>query len=204
MSTATTSTGPPSRAAGTSITERLVGALTTAWAAIQARHADVPDVVLTLGSGTLGARRGEVTWGHFAAGRWHLTTAGEHAVTADDVDQDDDEHQDDHDDEHGGGGAEPGAHGLAELFVSGEGLRRGARAGAGDAAARGRARGGQHAGDQGHQPPGPLPQPAVRAAGHGAGHRRRPRRRAGLVGDHPPHITRGPRAMAELHDLRAH
>ena len=82
MSTATTSTGPPSRAAGTSITERLVGALTTAWAAIQARHADVPDVVLTLGSGTLGARRGEVTWGHFAAGRWHLTTAGEHAVTA--------------------------------------------------------------------------------------------------------------------------
>lgn len=124
MSAATTSTGPPSRAAGTSITERLVGALTTAWAAIQARHADVPDVVLTLGSGTLGARRGEVTWGHFAAGRWHLTTAGEHAVTADDVDQDD-EHQDD---EHGGGGAEPGAHGLAELFVSGEGLRRGARA----------------------------------------------------------------------------
>lgn len=130
MSTAT-STGPTSRAAGTSITERLVGALTATWGAIQARHGDVPDVVLTLGSGTLGARRGEVTWGHFAAGRWHLTTAGEQAVTepAADVDQDD-EHQDDEerqDAEHGGG-AEPGAQGLAELFVSGEGLRRGARA----------------------------------------------------------------------------
>ena len=126
MSTAT------SRAVGTSITERLVGALTATWAAIQDRHADVPDVVLTLGSGTIGARRGEVTWGHFAAGRWHLTTAGEHAVTepaADDVDQDDDEHQDDQqDDEEHGGGAGPGAQGLAELFVSGEGLRRGARA----------------------------------------------------------------------------
>jgi hypothetical protein len=125
---AATSTGPTTiRAAGTSITERLVGALTATWAAIQARHADVPDVVLTLGSGTLGARRGEVTWGYFAAGRWHLTTAGEHVVTepADDVDQDDDGHQDD---KHDGGGDGPGAQGLAELFVSGEGLRRGARA----------------------------------------------------------------------------
>jgi len=59
--------------AGTSITERLVAALTATWRAIQDRHADVPDVVLTLGSGTLGARRGEVTLGHFAAGRWHTT-----------------------------------------------------------------------------------------------------------------------------------
>ena len=58
---------------GASITGRLVAALTAAWTAIQSRHPDVPDVVLTLGSGTLGARRGEVRWGHFAAGRWHTT-----------------------------------------------------------------------------------------------------------------------------------
>jgi hypothetical protein len=44
--------------AGASITERLVAALTAAWGAIQDRHPDVPDIVLTLGSGTLGARRG--------------------------------------------------------------------------------------------------------------------------------------------------
>jgi hypothetical protein len=51
------------------ITEKLVAALSGAWRAIQARHPEVPDVVLTLGSGTVGARRGRVTLGHFAAGR---------------------------------------------------------------------------------------------------------------------------------------
>ncbi|GAY10329.1 hypothetical protein [Pseudonocardia sp. N23] len=78
------------------ITERLVSALTAAWRAIQGEHPEVPDVVLTLGSGTLGKRGGETTLGHFAAGRWQLADAGE------------------------------GDQGLHELFVSGEGLRRGA------------------------------------------------------------------------------
>ncbi len=78
--------GPGDARAGTSITERLVAALTATWRAIQDRHANVPDVVLTLGSGTLGARRGEVTLGHFAAGRWHATepTATGQADKADD------------------------------------------------------------------------------------------------------------------------
>ncbi|MDN5751619.1 MAG: hypothetical protein L0H64_24495, partial [Pseudonocardia sp.] len=97
MSTAT-STGPTSRAAGTSITERLVGALTTTWAAIQARHADVPDVVLTP---RVGHPRRAPRGGHLGPLRRRPlapdTTAGEHVVTADDVNQhqDDDEHQDD-------------------------------------------------------------------------------------------------------------
>jgi hypothetical protein len=79
--------------------ERLVAALSAAWRAIQAQHPQVPDVVLTLGSGTLGRRgKGEVTLGHFARGRWQLAEPGE-------GDQ---------------------GEGLHELFVSGEGLRRGA------------------------------------------------------------------------------
>jgi len=80
------------------ITEQLVAALTAAWRAIQAQHPEVPDVVLTLGSGTLGKRGGETTLGHFARGRWQLAEPGE-------------------------GDADEGLH---ELFVSGEGLRRGA------------------------------------------------------------------------------
>ncbi|PXY16483.1 hypothetical protein BAY59_38495 (plasmid) [Prauserella coralliicola] len=80
------------------ITEQLVAALTAAWRAIRAQHPEVPDIVLTLGSGTLGKRgKGEVTLGHFARGRWQLTEQPE--------------------------GTEPGE-GLHELFVSGEGLRR--------------------------------------------------------------------------------
>jgi len=59
------------------ITERLVSALTAAWRAIQGEHSEVPDVVLALGSGTLGKRGGETTLGHFAAGRWQLADAGE-------------------------------------------------------------------------------------------------------------------------------
>jgi hypothetical protein len=108
--------------AGTSITERLVAALTGTWRAIQDRHADVPDVVLTLGSGTLGARRGEVNLGHFAAGRWHRTqptdTQPADAGTDDDAEDGADEDE-----------GEPAAApvGMAELFVGGEGLRRGAR-----------------------------------------------------------------------------
>jgi hypothetical protein len=38
------------------IAEQLVGALTSAWRAIKARHAEVPEVVLTVGSGTIGVK----------------------------------------------------------------------------------------------------------------------------------------------------
>lgn len=48
----------------------LVGALERAWAAIQERHEDVPDVVVTLGAGSLGAAPGTLKLGHFAASRW--------------------------------------------------------------------------------------------------------------------------------------
>lgn len=77
------------------ITEKLVAALTAAWREIQAQHPEVPDVVLTIGSGTLGRRGGETTLGHFARGRWQMA------------------------------GDEDGGPELHELFVSGEGLRRG-------------------------------------------------------------------------------
>jgi hypothetical protein len=49
---------------------RVVAALEVAWAAIQARHPDVPHVILTLGAGSLGEPRGSLKLGHFAADRW--------------------------------------------------------------------------------------------------------------------------------------
>ncbi|MDQ2811519.1 MAG: hypothetical protein M3Z75_06475 [Actinomycetota bacterium] len=53
------------------ISPRLVTALDRAWAAIQARHADVPAVVITLGSGSgSGSPAGHLKLGHFATGRW--------------------------------------------------------------------------------------------------------------------------------------
>lgn len=55
---------------GSSFTGVLVAALDTAWSAIQARHPEVPDVILTVGSGTLGQSGGETKLGHFAAERW--------------------------------------------------------------------------------------------------------------------------------------
>jgi hypothetical protein len=51
------------------ISPRLVTALDQAWRAIRARHPDVPEVVIALGSGTDNGRQG-VKLGHFAAGRW--------------------------------------------------------------------------------------------------------------------------------------
>ncbi|MGH3525753.1 MAG: hypothetical protein ACRDQ6_00380 [Pseudonocardiaceae bacterium] len=75
------------------ITEQLVASVTATWRAIKARHAEVPDVVLTLGSGTIGVKPGQARLGHFAAARWQR-----------------------------------GDEALAELFVGGEGLRRGAGA----------------------------------------------------------------------------
>ena len=65
-------TGPAATATpAPTITERLVAALTAAWRAIQQEHPEVPDTVLTLGSGTL-SQRGATVLGHFAAGRWQL------------------------------------------------------------------------------------------------------------------------------------
>jgi len=47
----------------------LVHAIQDTWEAIRDRHPDVPEVVVTLGAGSLG-RRGALTLGHFAAARW--------------------------------------------------------------------------------------------------------------------------------------
>lgn len=58
---------------------RMVAALEAGWDAIRALHPDVPPVVMTLGSGTMGAARGSVRLGHFAAARWG---AGESADLA--------------------------------------------------------------------------------------------------------------------------
>jgi hypothetical protein len=49
------------------ISPRLVTALDRTWAAIQARHPDVPAVVITLGSGSGTSR---LKFGHFAPDRW--------------------------------------------------------------------------------------------------------------------------------------
>lgn len=59
-----TATGEP-----TSFAEQLVSALSAAWRAIQARHPDVPDVVLTFGSGA-DRRRSSAKLGHFARRQW--------------------------------------------------------------------------------------------------------------------------------------
>lgn len=73
------------------VTLPLIAALTATWETIQARHADVPPVVVTLGSGTLNEKSGNTRLGHFAAARWQV---GEETA--------------------------------AELFIGGEGLKRGA------------------------------------------------------------------------------
>ncbi|MPZ64869.1 MAG: hypothetical protein GEU83_04930 [Pseudonocardiaceae bacterium] len=75
-----------------SFTAELVAALEGVWAAIQALHPDVPDVVVMLGSGTLGLRPGQVRLGQFEAGRWQRGEATDR---------------------------------VPELFIGGEGLRRG-------------------------------------------------------------------------------
>jgi hypothetical protein len=50
------------------ISPRLVTALDRAWAAIQARHPEVPAVVIALGAGS--GRRDGLKLGHFAPDRW--------------------------------------------------------------------------------------------------------------------------------------
>jgi hypothetical protein len=54
---------------GAGISPRLVAALDHSWQAIRARHPDVPEVVVTLGSGS-GNGRGVLKLGHFAEARW--------------------------------------------------------------------------------------------------------------------------------------
>jgi hypothetical protein len=53
-----------------SIAPRLVAALDHAWATIRHHHPEVPEVVITLGSGSLRTPAGRLTLGHFAADRW--------------------------------------------------------------------------------------------------------------------------------------
>jgi hypothetical protein len=52
----------------------LVAALERAWTAIRDRHPQVPDVVTTVASGSVG-RRGGLQLGHFADRRWTVATA---------------------------------------------------------------------------------------------------------------------------------
>jgi hypothetical protein len=48
----------------------MVAALEQAWAAIRARHPDVPPVVVVLGAGSIRAPSRRLRLGHFAAMRW--------------------------------------------------------------------------------------------------------------------------------------
>jgi hypothetical protein len=60
--------------AADSASSGLVAALERAWSAIRHRHPQVPEVVMAMASGTIG-RRGELTLGHFAEGRWTVASA---------------------------------------------------------------------------------------------------------------------------------
>jgi len=82
------------------ISTPMVAALEQAWADIRTRHPEVPPVVMVLGAGSIGSAAAGLKLGHFAAMRWHT----DHADAA---------------------AGEQGEQ-LAEVFVGGEGLRRGA------------------------------------------------------------------------------
>lgn len=56
--------------ADTSISVPMVKALDRTWREIRHHHADTPEVVITLGSGTVGVAAGSTKLGHFAAARW--------------------------------------------------------------------------------------------------------------------------------------
>lgn len=56
---------------GGQISTPMVAALEQAWADIRHRHPDVPAAVIVLGAGSIGAPRGGMRLGHFAAMRWH-------------------------------------------------------------------------------------------------------------------------------------
>jgi hypothetical protein len=57
------------------VSPRLVTALDRTWAAIQARHPDLPAVVIALGAGS-GQGSGRLKPGHFAADRWQRAGTG--------------------------------------------------------------------------------------------------------------------------------
>ncbi|MGH3233143.1 MAG: hypothetical protein ACRDOH_07785 [Streptosporangiaceae bacterium] len=59
-----------------SVSPRLVAALDRAWAAVRARHPDVPEVVIALGAGSAGNAPGTLTLGHFAGDRWQRGDGG--------------------------------------------------------------------------------------------------------------------------------
>lgn len=77
------------------ISTPMVAALEQAWADIRTQHSEIPPAVVVLGSGSIGAKAGTMRLGHFAAMRW------QHDTDKPEGDQ------------------------LAEVFVGGEGLRRG-------------------------------------------------------------------------------
>jgi hypothetical protein len=52
---------------------RLVATLEHAWSAIRRHHLEVPQVVIVVASGS-DPRRQRLNLGHFAAGRWQLTS----------------------------------------------------------------------------------------------------------------------------------
>jgi hypothetical protein len=99
----------------------MVAALESAWAAIQARHPELPDVVIVLGAGSGNGQR--LTLGHFAAMRWR---APDPYTPDQSADNDDPERG--QDDDKGAVQGEPQRRPVqrwAEVFVGGEGLARG-------------------------------------------------------------------------------
>lgn len=62
----------PVEPAGAGASSGLVAALEAAWAAIVARHPDVPDAVIVVAPGS-GRRPDQLKLGHFAAGRWDVS-----------------------------------------------------------------------------------------------------------------------------------
>jgi hypothetical protein len=52
------------------IARDLVAAVEDVWSAIRDRHADVPDVVVTIGGGSAEIARGNLKLGHFWPGKW--------------------------------------------------------------------------------------------------------------------------------------
>lgn len=59
---------------------RVVAAVEALWTAFQARTPAIPDVVVTFGAGSIGAPRGTLSLGHFAADRWVSGTKRVHEL----------------------------------------------------------------------------------------------------------------------------
>ena len=97
------------------ISSPMVAALEGAWSAIQARHPELPDVVIVLGAGS--GNGPSLRLGHFAAMRWRAPGP---------VEVIEQEQTRTEDDEAGRDEAEPApVRRWAEVFVGGEGLARG-------------------------------------------------------------------------------